>query len=426
MIKKHLIFLTIIFLSTNALGETLTIDDAVTKAVESNFDIQTAKKELDKQEGQLTTSIGGLLPDLVATGNYRKIDDQSIQTFNEERFGVDRTWDVGIEVQQPIFRGGKGSASYSRESLLRDAAKLNLEEITNQVISQTKISYFNTQLAKAQILVAEKLVGLREELLRREKARLEVGKIPPFDVLRAEVSLANSRTPFIKAKNDFRIAQEELRKILGETAGVNSGEIEVSGELSFVPEIVVLEDALSRAEANRPELKRLALIEEAAAKNINIERAEFFPSVSAYAGYGWQQSQFNKNDEFHGWQAGLRAQWKIFDSFKTIGKVTTAEALKEQARIAREKLIEGVRVETRQVISTLQEATELVAASKKVAQQGEESLRQADERLNAGAGTQLDVLESQLALTEARTNEISALHAYNVSLAKFRAVIGER
>ena len=46
-------------------------------------------------------------------------------------------------------------------------------------------------------------------------------------------------------------------------------------------------------------------------------------------------------------------------------------------------------------------------------------MRLAQERLNAGAGTQLDVLNAQVQLTGARTTELQARANYNIAKAQF-------
>ena len=81
-------------------------------------------------------------------------------------------------------------------------------------------------------------------------------------------------------------------------------------------------------------------------------------------------------------------------------------------------------MEVRQAYSDYLQALELIEASKKTVEQGEESLRLAEARFRAGTGTQLDVLSAQTALTDARSNEIQALHDYNVALATLERVTG--
>ena len=69
-------------------------------------------------------------------------------------------------------------------------------------------------------------------------------------------------------------------------------------------------------------------------------------------------------------------------------------------------------------------AAELVTASKAVVEQAEESVRLAKARFAAGTATQLDVLQAQVDLTQARTNEVEALYNHNVALASLRKAMG--
>jgi len=55
----------------------------------------------------------------------------------------------------------------------------------------------------------------------------------------------------------------------------------------------------------------------------------------------------------------------------------------------------------------------------------EEALRLANVRYAAGTATQLDVLTSQVALTDARLNQLQAYYGYNVALAAMREAIGQ-
>ena len=70
------------------------------------------------------------------------------------------------------------------------------------------------------------------------------------------------------------------------------------------------------------------------------------------------------------------------------------------------------------------EATELVEASRRVVEQADESVRLANARYSAGTGTQLDVLQAQVDLTTARSNQVQAYYNYNVAIATLRQAMG--
>src|SRR6185436_17731147 len=85
----------------------------------------------------------------------------------------------------------------------------------------------------------------------------------------------------------------------------------------------------------------------------------------------------------------------------------------------------AVEVEVRRAFSQWQQATELAEASQKVVEQATEAVRLANARYGAGTSTQLDVLQAQVDLTTARTNQIQAYYGYNVSVAALRKAMGQ-
>lgn len=85
-----------------------------------------------------------------------------------------------------------------------------------------------------------------------------------------------------------------------------------------------------------------------------------------------------------------------------------------QARLSLAESTLSVDVQVRQAYSSLVEAWELVQASGKTVDQAQEALRLANVRYGAGTATQLDVLTSQVALTQARLDQLQAFYGYNV------------
>lgn len=102
-----------------------------------------------------------------------------------------------------------------------------------------------------------------------------------------------------------------------------------------------------------------------------------------------------------------------------------ARSALEQARLATTEAQLAAEVDVRSAYSSFQEATELADASQKVVAQAEEAVRLATARYNAGTATQLDVLQAQVDLTTARTNQVQAYYTYNVAVARLRKAMGQ-
>jgi outer membrane protein TolC len=130
-------------------------------------------------------------------------------------------------------------------------------------------------------------------------------------------------------------------------------------------------------------------------------------------------------NEIHGWNTGVQFSWDIFDGLLTKGRVQQAQALLTRARVDVSDTARRIEQEVRTAYSTFIEAREVLESQRKVQEQAEEALRLAIARNEAGAGTQLDVLSAQTALTEARSTQVQALREYAVARARLERAIGQ-
>ena len=293
-----------------------------------------------------------------------------------------------------------------------------------------RISYFDILLAAQQIVVREASVKLLTRELEDTRRRFEAGTVPRFNVLRAEVELANAQPKLIRAKNDHRIAKNNLANLLGFNLPRNVWEdipLQLSGRLDAEPYETQLPAAIARALEKRPELGALRKAESLRLEDVARARAGYWPSAQVFAGYGSRNSQFNSelSRDVSGWNAGVQVSWDLFDGFLTKGKVQQTEALHEKAKFDVEDTMRRIELEVRTAHSQFIEAKEVLESQKKVVEQADEALRLANARAEAGTGTQLDVLSAQTALTEARSTQVQALRDYAVARVRLERAAGD-
>jgi outer membrane protein len=108
----------------------------------------------------------------------------------------------------------------------------------------------------------------------------------------------------------------------------------------------------------------------------------------------------------------------------THGKVVQAKALYEKAKTDVDDKARQIELEVRTTYSDFVEAREVLESQQKVQEQADEVLREAKARADAGTGTQLDVLDAETSLTQARTTEVQALHDYAAARARLERAIG--
>jgi len=284
-------------------------------------------------------------------------------------------------------------------------------------------------LAEQQITVQEASVELLGQELADTTRRYEAGTVPRFNVLRAEVELANARPKLIRARNSFRIAKNNLANLLGFNVARETVEdipLHLTGKLEADPYEVKLPQAIGQALERRTELGALRKAQALRKEDVVNARAGYKPSLQAFAGYEARSSLFTNDltQELHGWLTGVQLSWDIFDGLRTRGRVQETVALYERAGVELDDTSRRIELEVRTAFSNFIESRELLESQKKVVEQAEEALRLARARSEAGTGTQLDVLSAQTALTEARTTQIQALHDYSVARARLERAVG--
>jgi len=405
--------------------DTLDLPTALRFALDNNFAIRQARERIKQQEGVIVEVKARSIPNVSANGAYQLNEKDISQSLPSS----DRYWSLSLTASQTLYAGGGVRASIKSTELTREAALLELKGIVNEALLDVRIKFYDILLAREKIKVQESNVELLRQQLKNVTDRYDAGTVSAFEKLRAEVALANAQVPLISARNAYRLAAEALRQSLG-FATISQESLRklpvFEGSLEFVPVSYELQSALDAARAGRPELARLAKLADARTESIASAKANRQPTLSAVGGWQLRKGATDSfGDSRDGWLVGLQSQWNIFDGAATSGRVAQARSALEQARLNLGETSLLIDVEVRRALSSLQEATELADASQKVVAQAEESLRLANARYSAGTATQLDVLQSQVDLTTARTNQIQAYYSYNIAVARVRKAIGQ-
>jgi outer membrane protein len=402
----------------------LDLKTAVGFAIENNFAIRQARERIRQQDGVVLEVSARRIPTVAASGSVQRNAVALSQSFPVS----DRTWSLGIAATQNLYAGGATTASTAGARLAREAAVLDLQAVIKDSVLGVRTAFFRVLLATERIKVQEQNVNLLQQELKNATDRLEAGTASAFEKTRAEVALANARVPLITANNDRRLAIEALRQQLGFTTNTPENLRRIPqflGALEYRPVEIELGTAMETARARRPELQRLGKLVEAGGAQVRAAQAARRPTLDVVGGWQLRKGATNSfGDSQNGSYIGLQSRWNVFDGRATTARVSQARSGLEQSRLRLTEAELAVEVQVRSAHSALQEARELAEASQKVVQQAEEALRLANVRYEAGTATQLDVLQTNVDLTTARTNQVQAYYSFNVALAELRAAMG--
>ncbi|MFL6513557.1 MAG: TolC family protein [Chthoniobacterales bacterium] len=342
----------------------------------------------------------------------------------------DTAYNIRITGQQLVFNYST-LRSIRGTFFQRDSAYFAFRNVVDQTIANVKTQFYQVLVNRALITVQEESVRLLESQLKDQQNRFEAGTVPRFNVLQAQVQLSNQIPNLIAARNNYRISILQLAKTLGLDFNPLRGiaaPIRVVGDLIYVPRDVSLLREIESGKQNRPFLKEARANVLNQIEQVHVALGGWFPNVNAQGGYEIVSSPLTTNFDqaLKGWVFGLTGSWDIWDSGFVYGQVKQQRALLSESKITYDDDVRQVELEIQQAASNLLQNAELIQATEKNVEQADEAVRLAKARLDAGAGTQLDVLNAQVQLTTAQSTRLEALFGYNSSLAEFDRVTGRQ
>jgi outer membrane protein len=233
----------------------------------------------------------------------------------------------------------------------------------------------------------------------------------------------------IAARNAYRISVLQLAKNLGldYVPGTRVRlPLRVSGDLTYNPRKIDLLAAIEEGKRNRPFLKEQRANVLNQIEQVHVAIGSWLPNVNANGGGEWVSSPIGSSfgGVSKGWLTTVTGSWPIFDSGMAWGKIQQQRAILSQQEITYDDDVRQVELEIQTAASNLAQNRETVVATEKNLETSAEALRLAKARLDAGAGTQLDVLNAQVQQTTAQSTYLQALFGYISSLAEFDRATG--
>ena len=411
----------------------LSLVDALNTTLQQNTTILKAKSDLEATYGVVVQTRAIVIPKLQASGSFTGNDPSLIEQFPIPSVPFTlphENWSGSIQIVQSVYEGGRMFSALRAAKLTKQQALLQYQTVVADTLLATRVAYYDVLLAAQQIVVNEASVNLLTREQEDQQRRYDAGTVPRFNVLRAEVAVANARPALIRARNDYRIAKNNLSNLLGYNLPRDVWEdipLKLTDQFDTNSYAISLPAAIAQALEKRTELQALKKAEDLQKENIVNARSGYQPSVQAFAGYDWRSSQFHTDlsREVDGWTVGAQLNWNIFDGLLTRGKVMQAKAQYEKSKADLADSSRQIELQVRTAYSSFIEAREVLDSQQKIQEEADEALRLARARAEAGTGTQLDVLDAETSLTQARTTQVQALHDYAVARARLERAIGQ-
>ena len=331
----------------------------------------------------------------------------------------------------------------------KDISKYAFEQQVILLVNQAQNLYWDLVFASEDVKVRQKSLDLAIKTNEDNKRMAEIGTLAPIEVVQSEAEIANRKELLIRAQYSLVQMQDQMKKLISSLRdpGRIAVKIEPLDQLASIKDFrnFDLVQAVSYAIEQRPEVKQQRKMIDNSEIEVKYFRNQLLPDVRLNVFYGAAALEgvgraFNINPQMGfpisggpSMIVGTSGIGDIFNrlfraNFPTYGSSLTVEIpLKNRAgradyaraSVARRQsekrlraLEQQIALEVRNVHTQLEMNRARIEATQKARELAEQNLEAEQKKLQLGTSQIRFVLEEQVKLAQAQTNEVNALVSF--------------
>ena len=458
--KKGLliIYLSVLIITgpVNAQSQIITLDEAINLALENNMDVKVSLLNSQKSRAAVREAFGYAMPSLDASADFSHFlkkpkmpfpDFNALLTnatysilFDENVIPRDDSKFLPVQTQlQSFAQSNNYNASLTLTQILFSSAvfrgigasqiyyDLSVAELRN-TISKTKLNveraFYGALLTKELLTIAKASFDNAQENFRNVSALYEQGFVSDFDRMQAEIRVENIRPTLLQMENMQVTTLNDLKLVMGIDQALD---IDVKGEFVYVPEdLPEEEDVIDFALSNNFSLRSLKLKRDVDEAFIDLDLAEYWPTLAAFGNYTYAGSSDQWNfQNYSAATVGLNFSINLWQGNRTKNRVEQSTITYKQTGEQFEQLKEYVVNQVKAKYLELKRVQSLVEAQERNVSLAERSYEISTLRYKEGTGNQLEVQNSDVALRQARVNRIQSIHSYITTKLELEQIMGK-
>lgn len=407
--------------------DSLTIEQAIAQAIRNSPTLAQAEQEVAAADARIGASGSPRYPDVSFTGEYGRLDpvpEFEIPGGPTEKLAPEDNYDFHLGLRQILYDFGRTRTSIELASSGRQNAVDFKEQVKSNIAYRT-ISIFNSILIlKRGVAVLDEQIEALNKHLEVSQKKVRAGTATDFDVLTTQVRIASVKNERIDTANSVETQEILFRQLTGLPS---DQPVRLKGDFDGTSLSLAPDSLLDAAMRQRPEMKTSLNAEESATIRLHLASLADKPSLGLNLTSGFKNGYFpNLKTLKANLFAGVQLQLPIFDGNRRRHQEDEAEANRRSARIRTEDLARQIKTEVLQAASGARASLEKIENAKVQVRQAEEAVSIAKVKYEAGVVTNLDLLDTETTLTQAKLNYLRALYTYTVSLDSVDRATGKK
>ena len=416
----------------------LTLDKAIEIALSDNLTVKVAEQEITKQEYSKKGVLAGLFPNINFSASFDRTIQKQVMYMGGDfggmgggnaglKVGRNNTWGAGFSASMPII----GAQLWKQLDITADEVELAVEksrESKNAMVSQVRQAYYGVLLAEESYNVFKESYDNSMDKYIDIKQKYDQGLQSEYDLIRADVAVKNIEPNVFDAQNAIILAKWQLKALIGVDLDMN---IDCKGSLrdyenSLYADYMQIDTTMV---AGNSTLRQLDLQQAQLRKTHKMNLASYYPTLDLSFIYQWRAMSENFKFKDYRWDPfstlGLTLNIPIFSGGKRYSSVKQTKVQMNQLALTRLDTERKLMVAVRQYVDQMKTGILQYESATKGVEQAQKGYDIAVKRYDTGAGTLLEVNDSQLALTQSQMNRNQAVYTFLVAQAMLEETLGK-
>jgi outer membrane protein len=374
---------------TAAPADSLTLDATIRAVLEANPGILSLQEQVNAAQGRVAQSRTGYLPYVTGTATYTRVDPVVKLPLGDQVFQLapNNNYDTHITAQYMLLDFGKNAATVNAATAAATTVADNVVTGQRDLAYEAVQVYYSILFLRQGIRVQESQIASLQQHQREMEKRVQGGVSTQFDVTSTQVRIAQAQDTRIDLQNQLHNQQAELARLLHRP---EYAEVPVRGAFTYNPQQVDVNTAFTQASQNRPEVKAARDAEAAATAQLRLIEKSNLPSLGAQAQAGGKNGYVPQLDRF------------------------------------RANSVLAIRSDVQQAVNNMQSSSARYDNSTVQVNQATDALNRAKSRYRYGVGTNLDVLDAETQLAQARLSRLQSIYNYTIGQYQLKRATGEQ
>lgn len=402
----------------------MTLEECCDIAAANNKQGKLADFSIQKAQLQLKNMNSNFLPKLSAAGGYLYADKDfgaELMPSVAAELNLNNTYTGGVQIEQPLFLGGKLFAARKMAQTGLSIAGLNKEKTESDIRFETEKAYWNVVKAKELQKVSQQFLQTVDELYRTVENYYNTGMASQNELLKVKVKINEAKLSLKRSENSVRLAKMSLCHLMGMPM---NKDIDVINNLS---DIKVVDTNIHSVE-NRLEYKILSENIQLKNQEIKAVRSDFLPRVGLVAGYNYMNgvklngTKLISDDVF---AVMVSVKVPLFHWGEGMRKVKSAQIEKQMAIVQRDEFTEKMQLEVSQALNMLDESELEIKLTESAFNEATESLRESRKNYETGMETLVNYMDTQSIWQKSWAEFVSAKINYQIAKVTYLKALGQ-